>query len=269
VFSVRSFLIHSHFYFIFVPLLLVPFSSQAGTIRIHSSVTTGETFLAISVQTEGQEDIQNVTAHITLGDSTFQTPMRPSLSPGDKLRARWIGCIPSNTGRYMARTRIQYSDLNLYPHSAVMLHPLTIGSPPPSYIVIRAKNLSIWESALFQGTVFNRSPAPRKVTLDFFVPNEFSAEPPSLSLDVPPQTGRAFETVIKNLGALSGGQFPIYVIASDSENGVALQSASRAMLGVNRVKRWQNPWFLGLGGIIVLLGMWFIVKPKEKRRAES
>lgn len=213
---------------IFILILLgicgSPPSSYAGTITIHSNLTTvvEEKMLKCSIEATngGTQSAYHVRAEISMAGHLQKAPIQDVLPVGGKYTAQIL--IPldlASPGQYPVNLTIGYADASGHPFSSLLSASFPWQEKTLPSLFGTAKDIRIDKNARGRVILKNLDERPHAVRTSVVVPKEFQAIPDQRTYTLKGRTEAEFRFRLKNFSALPGSSYPIWILSEYDEEG--------------------------------------------------
>ncbi|MCB2191212.1 MAG: tetratricopeptide repeat protein [Deltaproteobacteria bacterium] len=254
-------------------LLLWAVPALAGSISLRVSVTPrlhqGELTLKVVVLNRGLEAAHHLRVSALAGGTTTRAQGPAVLESGQKstiaLAAPFSPTLP---GTYGALVRVNYTDQNNYPLSALSWGVFSHQKAAAADISVKGRAGAPLPGKPPAFVLRNPGKTPRRVSLVIMAPGEMTPRLLRRELVLQPGQSRTVEAALSNRGALDDSTYPVVALASYQEKGLQHTTAAVALLKVSTppdiLYTWR-PWLWALAGLLaaLLLALWLRSLGKE------
>jgi hypothetical protein len=198
--------------------VLIPATSDAGTISMNSSMQSkdvnGRLGLEVTVKNDGDEAAKSVQVHLELSGEKLTGPLWDTMNAGEKkTETFFFEHMPPKPGTYPVYVTIEFSDLNMYPFTALNLSAFQVGrETEQAQLFAKADALELSKSGTLSITVKNLDDHAKNVTARVLGPRELDIKPMLFELDLSPNSTADRSLEVANFSALPGAGYPIFVI---------------------------------------------------------
>lgn len=199
--------------------------AEAGTISISSSIR--QTLddrglgLTIKVSNSGDEAAKDVQVHVELQDATWSGPKWDILKTGEeKTHTVILDSLPAAPGAYPVFVTIDFSDLNMYPFTALDVVVIRTGQDTARpEIFAKAAPVQVGGKGRVRFTLKNLDSVAKRVRVTVFGPRELSFSTESLFLDLPADAELSESLRVSNFSAQPGAGYPLFLIYEYDQDG--------------------------------------------------
>lgn len=233
----------------------------AGTTSISISqvarVVGGQLVVDLEVGNAGDEAALSVTPILRFGDREVRGKGKPNLDPNtsfDETLSLPVGTL--GEGRWPFHLTVDYTDLNLYPFSALQAQALVVGSPPYAKVVVPAiQGGDISGTGTLTITVKNLTPESRTVRLHVLVPEEIEATGGSREVPLEAWKDATLEVSLTNRTALVGSRYPVFVTAEYDDGPVHQAVVAQGSVAIVNAGSFVDRWgrWMSISGIALVV----------------
>ncbi|MCB1153921.1 hypothetical protein KDL45_09755 [bacterium] len=208
-------------------LICAAVPAHAGTISLTtwSEVTTdsdlGESLLTVHARNEGDEAARNVQAHVEFAGEKYSGPKWEELRPGEEKSHQFeLTKLPENTGTYPIFMTVDFSDLNLYPFTALNVTAYQVGEfTPRAKIFAKADSVELKKKGTFKVELSNTNDEPKSVTGRIMSPDEIQINPANFTKELGANENTTMEFELNNLSAQPGASYPLILVMEYDKDG--------------------------------------------------
>lgn len=253
-------------------LLLLAAPALAGTISLRVSVTPrlhqGELTLKVRVLNRGPEAARQVRVSALVRDAWISAQGPAELPSGQNadvtLRTPFTPPLP---GTYGVLVRVNYTDVNEYPLSAVSWGMFSHAKAASSQVSVKGRAGAPLPGKPPAFVLQNPGKAARKVSLVILAPGEMTPQLVRHELVLEPDRSQTVETALTNRGALEDSTYPVVALASYQEGGLQHTAAAVALLKISTppdiLYAWRA-WLWALAGVLgaLFIALWWMGRGK-------
>lgn len=249
-----------HISLAFVLLLIICGEALATSISLETTVTASaegdRASISVLVKNKGDEPAHNLRVSADLGGSVVQGQMKNSVGPAQEAKDDLSATVSfQKPGRYPIVVRIEYTDANLYPFSALAVSYLNYGEPATAHVVGSVLRTEIEERGSVPVTVKNLDNVSRTIAVTLLAPAELSVANPRLSVETPAGEEKTVTFDVLNRSARPGSSYALFAVMSYEDQ---LFFHTGIGTGVLQVKERRSPvesykWLLL--SVVIVLGL--------------
>ena len=248
-------------------LLLWVAPALAGNISLRVSVDPrlhqGNLTVTVRVANRGLEAAHQLRLSALVQGAWIQAKGPAKLSPGrDAAVTLETPLSPPLPGTYGVLVRVNYTDVNGYPLSAVSWGMFSHQKAAASQVNVKGRAGAPQPGEPPAFLLHNPGKAARKVSLVIMAPGEMTPKLMRQDLVLEPGQSRTVEAALSNRGALEDSTYPVVALASYLEDGRQYTAAAVALLKISTppdtLYAWRA-WLWAMAGIIgaILLALWW------------
>jgi hypothetical protein len=257
-------------------LLLAAYSPNcfAGAISISTQAVArveGESVhIVIQVSNRGDAAARQVRADADLLGERFASAVLQTLSPGES--GEFIFSKPlrsSLKGTFPLSVLVRFQDTNAYSFSALTCTTFTVREEGDAAISATTAPVTLEDDGAIPFQVRNKGARTISVKSTLRIPDEFSSDKPALYFPLPAGENKVLSFPIRNLSALSGAVYPVFVIQEYEVEGVKSTHVSSTLVKTAGGRNWfrETRWYWAGGGALFLVGFLVVARSKHLRNS--
>jgi hypothetical protein len=235
--------------------------ARGGTIRITTQAVArveGDLLhLAVQVANQGSSEAYQVRAEAEALGERFRSQDQVTLNPGGSRGFLFQKTIHRELkGTYPLKVLVHFQDANGYPFSALTCTTFSVQGKGEAGMPVTAAPLTLQDHGIVQFEVHNTSTHTRRVETTLQLPNEFSSRESGSFFSLGPGEKRTLSFPIRNLSALYGAAYPVFLVQEYESGGVHSSSVSTALVSIVKEGNWfrRTRWYWA-GGAVFLIGL--------------
>ena len=243
-----------------LPLVLAPYSLQAGSISLQTQISiqekNGAWKVFVSVTNRGDEAAHNVRANVRWGTGeSVSEKVQDMLQPGQNRTAILrIQGRPKLPGLYPLFLWMDYTDANGYPFSAIALPIITYRQARPPALLAMLDSAEIAQKDRVSLKIKNTDDQPKNAEAQIYLSKELSAEPRSQTLSLKPYEEKSIAFTLQRFSALPGSTYSIYALIQYESQGYHYCTIAPAMARiVEKKKGWFRSSVVAIALFLVIL----------------
>ncbi|MCF8097344.1 MAG: tetratricopeptide repeat protein [Desulfarculaceae bacterium] len=247
-------------------MLLWASPALAGAISLRVSVTPrlhqDNLTIKVRIVNRGSEEARQIRLSALIQGVSAQAKGPAKLSPGQDAAVNLeTPFIPHLPGTYGVLVRVNYTDQNGYPLSAVSWGVFSHQKAAASQVSLKGRAGTPQPGKPPAFVLRNPGKAARKVGLVIMAPGEMTPQLMRQELVLGPGQSRTVEAALSNRGALEDSTYPVVALASYREDGREHTAAAVALLKISTppdaLYAWRA-WLWALAGIlgVIFLALW-------------
>ena len=247
-------------------LLLWVAPALAGNISLRVSVDPrlrqGNLAVKVRVVNRGLEAAHSLRVSALVQGGWAQAKGPAKLSPDrDATITLEAPFTPPLPGTYGVLVRVNYTDQNGYPFSAVSWGGFSHQKAAASQVSVKGRAGAPQPGKPPAFVLHNPGKAARKVSLIIMAPGEMTPQLMRQDFVLEPGQSRTVEAALINRGALEDSTYPVVALASYQESGLQHTAAAVALLKISTppdpLAAWRG-WLWTLAGLIgaIFLALW-------------
>lgn len=247
--------------FVIGSLFALPCSNHATQITMDTSIeitnSNGTFSLSALTVNNGDEGAKKVWFEVPVQGRVLTSPISKYISPGETFT--WSETLNSITGNYrqiVLPVITHYSDINLYPFSALSYAQLNNGTPVPSRVFIKMKPITISTEGELPLSIRSTDADAHQISVRIYAPKEISIDPMAIECLVPP-TGTTQMTVqVGNFSALPNSSYALLVVASEVTTDGIVEEGYYGRVNIQRIQ--DTIWMRTKPVIVMLIGIFLV-----------
>lgn len=194
-----------------------PALALATHITLEINTTTrlegDEGISQISLMNSGDEPAAQLQIHVELRGQRFSSPTVPQLDAGTRheteIRFPLTDMAP---GRYHAIVRVDYTDLNGYPFTALSYSRVVYGEDKSPSVHVQLSDTVLARQTRMQLRLRNLDSVTLPLEIKLALPRELTCEQPERLLEIPGQREEQLLFEVRNFSALQGSRYTVFAL---------------------------------------------------------
>ncbi|MDD5206739.1 MAG: hypothetical protein PHS17_15045 [Desulfobacterales bacterium] len=249
-------------------------SSFAGTISITTKpfalADNEKVYVVLVVTNRGNEPAHQVRTDAEVLGERFRSEVRTRIGPGESREFHFSKPLDSSlAGNFPLTVLVHFQDANGHPFSALTCTTFSVGKNRTAELVSASDPLSIKDNGLVQFRIQNKSSHARRIKASLVLPREFSSERPETQFSLPAGGNKALSFSIRNLGAVYGASYPVFLIQQYDSDGVNHTAVSNTVVSIIHDGNWFKRTRWHWAGGLVLAGACFIFSVAVVKNEQS
>jgi|GEM_PF-1160238 len=255
-------------------LCLCPATAGAGTISITTKAfalaDNERVHVVLQVTNRGNEPAHQVRTDAEVLGERFRSEVRTRIGPGESREFNFSKPLDSSlAGNFPLTVLVHFQDANGHPFSALTCTTFSVGKNRNAELVSASDPLSIEDNGLVQFRIQNKSSQARRIKATLALPKEFSSERPETQFSLPAGGSNTLSFSIRNLGAVYGASYPVFLIQQYDSDGVNHTAVSNTLVSIIHDGNWFKRTRWHWAGGFVLAGAFFILSIAGVKNKQS
>ena len=256
-------------------LVLGPTSAKASFIRLETQINStydGKRFkVGVEVTNRGDEPAYNVQVNGEVNGQMLTTPAKDSLGVNEKYSTDAV--LDTNlakNGKYPVIVKVDYTDANQYPFSAISINHVVYGKNVTSQMFGIFKNIEISSEGILNLSLKSLSEQEEKVTVRLILPRELSSPNLSKTISLKAKSEDKVNFEVKNFSALPGSVYSVYAIMEYDEGDTHYSSSVGGNISIQKeggFVKSNRTLLIGIAVILVVLFAYLNLKSLRSRKA--
>jgi hypothetical protein len=213
------------FYLLIIAILLLGASpSHAGVISIEAQITTqiksDTLFTTVTVTNRGDEAADNIQIETQSPTTSQKSAVLPTLPVGKSHSETFSYPLQGLLrGRYPYLARIDYTDTNLYPFSALAFSLFNYQENASSYLLGTLGNTKIEKNGRIELSVKNLDARDKQLTIELITPRELSVDHARSQSVLSAGAESTISFSMRNFSALQGSTYAVFALIQYEDGG--------------------------------------------------
>lgn len=250
---------------LFVIFLLCINLASASYISIRTNTTIDDNQVFISISNLGDEPAKDVQISAELSGQKKEGTINNILGINQKMNETFEFNIREMNGVYPLIIITEYSDMNSYPFSSIIVNYFPVGESLRSDVFGKIDPIKLKEEENIKLVLKNLGESSKKISLRFIVPKELTIEKTEGVLNLDARSEGTLNTGLRRFSALTGSTYLIYALLEYDENDVHYTSIVSSTVRVVENSSWfKLPNWLIISLIAILIAILIIFQFKRK-----
>jgi len=215
----------------------------------------------IQVTNKGNAAAQQVKADAEVLGERFLSQVHTRIEPSASREFSFIKTFHSSQrGTFPLTVLVRFQDSTGYPFSALACTTFPIGVDKRNAdLETTSDPLSLKDDGFVHFRIRNESSQSRLIRGTLVLPEEFFCDEPEALVSLPARANRTLSFPVRNLGAIYGASYPIFLIQQYEDNGMTYTMISNTLVGIEQSGNWfrRTRWYWA-GGFVLASALYVV-----------